>query len=450
MRLSKQLFSTNVADQWTGIYSPFGHHVAFLPQDDWENLKNGHFGKIDLELLDFLKESNILVEEDFEKEWLKKINCSTSVAFNWMYLVLTTECNLACKYCAVLGNENEGTEYQKQMSLEVGNAAVEFYERHLCQTQPGVARVTLYGGEPLLRKDLLFELIPKLRRIRYPNMAYPMEICIITNGYLYDPDVTELFKEYSVDLAVSIDGMKEHHDAARVTKDGSGTFETVLINYHKYLDEGLAVNISSTIGKHNIYDLPEIARYFAENLHAKLVEFQIPCEIPGSNPLLVSTTEASKYLMKADDILRSYKVYEGTNLRRLNDFAKGRVRVRDCKSSGSQLVVAPDGMLGPCHSLVASRKYFAGNIVDPTCDITRLENFKEWARRFPLNMESCQGCHFITLCGGGCIYNSYTVKGSIWNKDPHTCAYMAILLQWVLLDLWKRTGMSDEYGAIAL
>ncbi|WP_164730858.1 hypothetical protein [Anoxybacter fermentans] len=54
----------------------------------------------------------------------------------------------------------------------------------------------------------MFKLIPQLREIRYPNMTYPLEIGVITNGYLYNPEFTELFNQYSVDIVVSIDRKK--------------------------------------------------------------------------------------------------------------------------------------------------------------------------------------------------------------------------------------------------
>ncbi len=149
--------------------------------------------------------------ELIEGKWLNNINVSPDIEFNWMYLVVTTKCNFVCKYCAVLGNANHTEKKINKMSLEVGNAAVDYFERHLHQTQPPVARITFHGGEPLLNQELLFELIPKIKKIKYPKMAFPFEIGIITNGYFYNPKLTELFKKYSIDIAISIDE-KNWHD----------------------------------------------------------------------------------------------------------------------------------------------------------------------------------------------------------------------------------------------
>lgn len=36
MRLTKQLFTTDLSPGWKGLYSPFGHKVAFIEKSDWD------------------------------------------------------------------------------------------------------------------------------------------------------------------------------------------------------------------------------------------------------------------------------------------------------------------------------------------------------------------------------------------------------------------------------
>ncbi len=356
-----------------------------------------------------------------------------------MYLVTTMQCNLACKYCVVLGNEESNQNHEQNMSLDVGLAAIKLFERLLKQNKQKSSRVTFYGGEPLINKELMFALIPKIREMELSKVANPVDIVVITNGIIYDPELTELFKEYVVDVAISIDGEKKHHDLARVDSNNNGSFERVISTLKKYQDAGLSVNITTTIGKHNVENLPEIAKFFAKEFNVKFVEFQIPCQIPGdSNSYWVSSTEFSKYLMQAYEVLKDLNAVEATTYRRLRNFANGVLRLKDCGASGSQLVVAPDGSLGPCHSLVGSKTYFSGNVLDSNCDPTIQGNFVEWGNRYPLNMTMCHKCPFISLCGGGCIYNSYLDTGSIWNKDPQVCSYMKEMVEWILQDLWKK------------
>ena len=77
-----------------------------------------------------------------------------------------------------------------------------------------------------------------------------------------------------------------------------------------------------------------------------------------------------------------------------------------------------------------------------------MDNFTEWAGRFPMNMPECHDCPYIALCGGGCIYNSYVSNDTIWGKDPQVCRYMKGMVDWILLDLWRDSGMASKYGTI--
>ena len=448
MRLSNQLYVTDLAEGWKGVYSPFGHKIAFLPDEAWEQLQQGDHHLVREKVVNYLIESNILVSDGFEERWRQEHSISPEVRLNSMYLVITQNCNFGCSYCAVMENLDAPSRRAEKMSSHVGSLAVEFFERHLRRIQPADARVTFYGGEPMLNQGLMFDLVPRIKAIRYPNQDRSVEIVMITNGYLYNPDLTRLFREHHVGVCISLDGTRRHQDVTRLTRRSrQPTFDRVIENYRQYQAAGLSMGVSTALGRHNVFDLPEICEFYATELHPPFVEFQIPYQVAGeSNELWISTTEASRHLMEAYSVLRSYKIVEGTTYRRLRDFARGKIHYRDCGASGSQLVVAPDGMVGPCHSLVGTRAFYAGSVADPDCDPTEMDNFREWAARFPLNMPICHDCPFIALCGGGCIYNSYVSAATIWDKDPQVCPYMQEMVEWILRDLWKDTGMAAKHG----
>jgi len=447
MRLSKQLHVTRLAEGWNGVYSPFGQRVAFLFDEAWENLTAGNFQPVSPKILDYLKENNILVDDGFEEKWVRENRSPADVCLNSMYLVVTQNCNLGCKYCAVVENLDSSDRMKETMSLEVGRQAVDFFERQLNVSRPRDARVTFYGGEPMLNQELIFDLVPRIREIKYLSQDRPVEVVMITNGYLYNPEIIELFKEHKVGVCISLDGSKRFQDITRVTRyKGESTFDRVIENYYRYKDAGLSMGISTALGRHNAFDLPEICEFYAQ-LGAPFVEFQIPYQVSNeSNEFWVSTEEISQNLMQAYGILKSHGIIEGTTYRRLRDFSGGRVHLRDCGSSGSQLVVAPDGSIGPCHSLVGTRTFFEGNVNDESSVPREMDNFLEWAKRFPMNMPECSDCSYISLCGGGCIYNSYISNGTIWGKDPQVCTYMKEMIDWILRDLWHDSGMAQRYG----
>jgi uncharacterized protein len=214
----------------------------------------------------------------------------------------------------------------------------------------------------------------------------------------------------------------------------------VVESYHRYRKAGIKVGVSCTIGKHNVDDLSEIARYFVEELKAPSVQLQTPIHVPDANsPTYVEMKDAAASSLAAFKRLRDAGVDEGLAMRRISRFVEGKFHHRDCLAVGGELAVSPDGTMGPCHNAtVGASQYFRGSVLDPDVEPDKQGNFIEWHSRMPLNMESCQSCPYIALCGGGCPYNALLAKGTIWEKDPQQCGYMERFVDWLLDDIWER------------
>jgi uncharacterized protein len=307
--------------------------------------------------------------------------------------------------------------------------------------------VTYYGGEPLLNPAVIEATLPRIRAIEARGLTRPVEAVMITNGYLFNDSVADLMKRHGLAVCVSMDGDAVHHDAARVTHAGKGTHARILDNIRRYQDKGIRMGLSCTIGRHNVAALDEVARYLVGATGIREIEFQMPYQVPDAgNPMYVSMQEATDHMLRATDVMiDELGVDEFTTYRRLQSFIEGHWRHRDCGASGGQIVVSPNGQLGPCHSLVGSGRCFGGDVRDPGYDFFADPNFAEWSARIPVNMSQCHGCPFIALCGGGCPYNALIAHGTIWDKDPQVCPYLAKLVPWILERLWR--GRSEARPA---
>jgi uncharacterized protein len=401
-------------------------------------------------------ERQFLVEEGFEDQILHRFQPQDHGIWE-MWLIVVQSCNLACQYCVVEGNVSDprrrspfkildGSRTNPNasrdvMTPEVAAAAVDVYAKLIQKSRPAFPRVTFYGGEPLLNREVIEHTVPLLRKIQYPGQPRekPVHILVITNGQIYRPELTEFFKEHRVTVSVSLDGKKEHHDAARVNRNGDGSFEQAAASLRRYTAAGINTGICTTIGTHNYKHLPEIADYFGDEFGVP-VEFQVPFNIPfeGGNQYYLKMSDAAPFAMEAFARLRRRGLIEGLATRRLMQVAGGVFHHRDCSAVGGQIVVSPDGMLGPCHSLVGERKFFDGDVRDAQCDPAAMPAFQEWWGRQPIRMKECHGCPAIGICGGGCPYNAMIETGSIWHKDPQQCDYMDYMLDWILDDVWQR------------
>ncbi len=111
---------------------------------------------------------------------------SKAVVIEFAWLEVTDRCNLACIHCY----NGSARESGKEMSFEHFQFAVGELKNI------GVDKIQLIGGEPLLHKDLR-------RMISYCRDRFSF-LEVFTNGTLIDEQWGDIFKEYAVNVAVSV------------------------------------------------------------------------------------------------------------------------------------------------------------------------------------------------------------------------------------------------------
>lgn len=444
MKLSRYSFAHQVEPGWWGLYSPFEHNVCFVSDATWRKIEVADFAALSQPTLVELRHKKHLVDDDFDRTCLDDYRRNAMTRINAMYLVVVQQCNLACRYCVVENNVVDLAKMRDRMSVDTASAAIDLFTKLLDGCLAPEARVTFYGGEPLLNAQVIEATLPRIRNIQARGLKRPVEAVMITNGTIYNEKIANLFKRYGSAICISLDGTAEQHDAARITLKGGPTHSKVVETIKRYQDKGIRLGISCTIGRHNYTVLAEMARFFVHEIGVRDVEFQMPYQVPDErNAFYVSMSDATDQMLRAADLMMDeLGVDEFTTLRRLQSFISGHWRHRDCGAAGGQIVVSPTGKVGPCHSLVGSGKCFAGDVNDPAYDIFEDPVLAEWSSRIPVNMPQCEGCPFIALCGGGCPYNALTAYGTIWEKDPQVCPYLEKLVPWILTRLWRGRRMA--------
>lgn len=186
---------------------------------------------------------------------VKRINDAwqSGVAKNITFIV-TKDCQLACKYCYLVGKNNQG-----RMTWETAKAAVDFILSHEQDFPEESVIWDFIGGEPLLEIDLIDKLCDyikfELYRLNH-HWFNSYRFSFTTNGINYHtPKVQNLInknKEH-ISIAITIDGTKEKHDLNRIwlTDDGveRGSYDDVVRNIPLWLEQfpkgGTKVTISS-------------------------------------------------------------------------------------------------------------------------------------------------------------------------------------------------------------
>jgi len=355
-----------------------------------------------------------------------------------IFMLLTDACNLKCTYCFIKGNAPEQNVSSKVMEWKTAQETIAMYFANLRPTKFHKT-IVFYGGEP----TLMFPLFKRI--INYIHASYGAELAqfkigllLITNGTRITNEVAEYLSQHpEITICISLDGCEETNNQKRVYENGEGTFQDISAGIELLHRVGRKdINISATIDEHNVDKLEELLvlhkRYQFQTVNFNLLLDTADRVIDPSY-----TEHATKRMLEYFEKAREIGLYEDRIMRKVRAISRGVLHPFDCRATGEQVAISPDGALGVCHEGVGCKNFFFG---------TASKNFvfadnpliQEWGRRSPLTMPQCFNCPSLGLCGGGCAYSSFLRHGTIWAVDDKFCKHSLSVLEWLIWDVYSR------------
>lgn len=167
---------------------------------------------------------------------------------------LTFKCNSRCLTCNI---------WQKKWTEDLSR---EEWKRIFLGLGKSPYWVTISGGEPFLRKDLV-NIVSDLCQICQPKMITIPSNGLLTNKIIYD--VKKMIKENpktNFIINLSLDGIESNHDKARGIK---GNFKISLLTWNqlkKIKASNLILGIHTVISQNNVKNFPAICDYVFDNL----------------------------------------------------------------------------------------------------------------------------------------------------------------------------------------
>lgn len=146
---------------------------------------------------------------------------------------MTQQCNLRCKYCIYSGKyDSRRSHNEHSFPSNAIPSLINFISVHADKSAPFIT-VCFYGGEALLQKTIIQEIIFELS-----SLDFKFEFTISSNGVLLNEENLEWICSVSnLKVTITIDGDKLIHDENRVFPNGMGSFDIVMSNLNRFRDK---------------------------------------------------------------------------------------------------------------------------------------------------------------------------------------------------------------------
>jgi radical SAM protein with 4Fe4S-binding SPASM domain len=314
---------------------------------------------------------------------------------------VTYQCNEYCKFCA----SNAGVPADNELNKKEIDRLLD--EIISLQVTP----VTITGGEPLLKKNLVLHMIERVHTAGLkPNL--------LTNGTLIDLEIARELKEAGIhSIQVSLDGANpEAHDAIRRKKGG---FNQTLRGIGALKEASIDVSISAVLTRENFDELNTLYR-LGEELGVPVTSANVSPTGRGFDSALLLTPQ-----QMCEHFCHTHE----TDDKEVSMLVVPRERC----SIGTSPVVTPTGDLYPC-MLTKYEPLRLGNVRESTLQEI-WKNSELLQELYSLNVhkvEPCKTCKNKFFCGGGCRGHAFAYHQTIYRNDPYRCPATKLIIQEIM------------------
>ncbi|WP_416044965.1 radical SAM protein (plasmid) [Clostridium tyrobutyricum] len=381
------------------------------------NIKLNELDESKKQLVANMKSNGYIIDDNYnELKVLKYRNLYSRFSKEILSLVIapTLNCNFKCIYCYETSNTFK-------MNQTTQNNLINFIKQKLSTVKQ--LNIIWYGGEPLLCKDIIFNLSERIINICDQNKVN-YGAFIITNGYLIDEDIINNFKKYNITgTQITIDGPKYVHNTRRILKSGKkDNFEKVLSSVKNLKENKIDVHIRVNLDKNNVKHVDELLQTLKDE---KMEDISI--YFGQVTPL----TKACKSVAHSCYTKQNFSEILIKLQKKLNTFGfksymdsiyypsiKGNYC---CADHINSFIIDPEGYIYKCMSDIGDKKCTIGNIKEKDFEKNIINyKFLDYMTFSAPESYKCKNCKLLPVCMGGCPSlrnNNKMVHCDIWNYN---------------------------------
>lgn len=347
---------------------------------------------------------------------------STPWSISWQ---IVSNCNLRCKHCFFAGDQNlynKNSDLNTQEVLKLAEGLVKDY---------GIVAVSITGGEPLLRNDLM----DVIKTFKKANVIVSLQ----TNGTLITEKMAKQLSEVlnlnSDYVQVSLDGTEESYNLIR----GEDTFTKALRGIKYLMESGIRVNINCTPIKTNLKDLPDLYKLCTD---LKINKFSIgrfnPYYdeqndlMPDFNDLIKAAADIIEQSKTSDTFfelnLKFFDFVQNEQLRKyaddylLNNPKNSVVCTNLSCHNHNTAYINPSGKIYLCFAVEEENAELGDFRKTSLKEIWEKRKSNEFFAPRLSNKMVCKTCKYLSVCKGGCMGSAHKHYGNR-NYPDGLCLY---------------------------
>jgi len=335
-------------------------------------------------------------------------------------LKICSRCNINCSYCYMYNmGDTSYLNQPKFIDLKIVEELSKKIKKHCNDNDIHNFSITLHGGEPLLYgKNKTSKLLDILKSIEDENLQ--VKISIQTNGILIDDEWCKIFKDYNLNIGISLDGPKETNDTNRVNFKGNGTYDEVVKGIEICKNNNIKFGILSVVNP-NIS--PNLAYNHLKELDVKGVDFLILDEnYDNFNEFLPNVV--SNWLISVFNLW--FEERETISIRIFENIIKGVYGLNFSadsygSSTNNAIIIETNGSIETLDVLKICGEKFTKNTLNILSndlnevfenDLINLYFFSN-----TLLSKKCLSCPVNEICAGGYIPHRYSSKNGFNNPS---------------------------------
>ena len=419
------LYQLNDEESHTVLFNGLYGALDIVTDEEAALIKNGQYDRLSTETQTRLKGRGHLVRaEEDEAE-----NAAIISRIHWLVpytkfvdiVVLPTyNCNFRCSYCFERFRLEKGQKWlAHKMTDETAEAIIGQLE---AMKKRGIVirSIILFGGEPLLpaNKDAVKKWIDYCARTGTPYSC-------VSNGYELEHFLGMMKENPPKHIQITVDGLADVHDRRRFLAGGDGSFQKIMENIKKAIDQGIKINVRTNINRANLQSSMQlrdeyIKRGFTENPDFSwYFKATIGCyeEDPEN---AITDEELYREMLHAgfstEEAVAHCRYYTAA-AEAIQYIIKGegypKLRPAFCGANSDMITIDPDGILYTCWDMVSMEENSVGFLDTEKQKFIYNFDFAKWRNRTADKIEKCRTCPYIMFCGGGCANEAKNINGEL-------------------------------------